>query len=620
MTFDILLVFGILTVVIILFISDRLRLDLVAIIAVLALILTGLLTPREALAGFSDPVVIIIAGLFVVGAGLFETGVAGSLGKWLGRVAGTRESTLIVVIMLVVAILSAFISSTGTVAIFLPVVVSLAANAGISPSRLLIPLAYGSLLGGMLTLIGTPPNIIVSNHLAGQGREPFHFFAFMPVGLTMLTVSMIFMLLIGRRLLPKRRSSGADAVRNGTAYGSQNLSIRELAEIYGLTKTFFQLRVQRQSPMISQSLGQLSIRSLYGVNMLAVGEGSNQNKTLSRARPVTADTVFHTHDILYVQGNPVQVKHLAQTLQLDMLPTHKSDERRLTEEQGIVEVLLTPRSRLIGKTITQTRFRDTYNINVLAIMRFGKAIQSSISTVPLEFGDTLLVGGAWDRIDALCEDQQDFVVISQPREMPERRTRKERAPHALVILLGMLVLMTTGLTPTVTAVLLAAVAMVLTGCVTMEETYRTMNWESIILIAGMLPMATALEQTGGVELIATVLTDNFGAWGPLAVMAGLFTLTSAFSQFISNTATTVLMAPIAFQAALKLDADPVTFLMTVAVAASTAFATPIASPVNALVLGPGGYRFADFALIGVPLQLLLLVTTLFVVPFFFPFG
>lgn len=615
MTFDILLVFGLLAVTIILFVGDWLRLDLVALMAVLALMLTGLLTPEEALAGFADPIVLIIAGLFVVGTGLFQTGVASLLGQWLGQVAGTTELKLMGIIMLVVALLSAFISSTGTVAIFLPVVVSLATNANLSPSRLLIPLAYGSLLGGMLTLIGTPPNIIVNNQLLDQGREPFNFFAFTPIGLVMLAVSVGFMLLVGRRLLPTRQLS-TSAERSGNK--TQGLPIRELAEMYGLSSTVFQLWVRSDSSLINQSLAQLALRSHYGVNVLAVANRSAPNQSPDKAHPVHAETVFAAYDTVYVQGNREQVERLAQTQHLDVLPATEQVEQRLTEEQGIVEVLLTPRSRLIGQTIEQSRLRDTYHVTILAIMRLGTSIESAISTTPLRFGDTLLVGGEWRNIDALCADDQDFVVISQPREKPQRQPVTGRAWIAVAILLGMLILMTTGLTPTVTAVLLAAVAMVLTRCVTMEEVYRTMSWESVILIAGMLPMATALEQTGGIELIATGLTDSLGGWGPLAVMAGLFVLTSVFSQFISNTATTVLVAPIAFQAALSLEVEPRTFLMTVAVAASTAFATPIASPVNTLVLGPGGYRFADFARVGILLQLLLLVTTLLVVPFFFP--
>lgn len=613
MTSDTLLVFAILGAVILLFLSERFRLDLVALMAVLALTLTGLLTPAEALAGFSDPTVLIIAGLFVVGGGLLQTGVAAALGARISRLAGTNPVTLLAVIMVTVAVLSAFMSSTGTAAIFLPVVVSLAWNARLSPSKLLIPLAIASLIGGMLTLIGTPPNIVVSSYLAEQGLAPFGFFQFTPVGLVMLALGLGFMILVGQRLLPERGQRPA-----GEAGAEDAPSVNDLIAAYGLADEFFRLRVRRNSLLIGQRLAQANLGAHYGVIVLDVQSWPPDEPLPTPPRPTTPDTYIDEHDILRVQGHAQDIARLTREQSLTIRPSEEMGGRYLSGELGVVEVLLTPRSRLNGQTVVEAHFREKYGVNVLGLMRRGEPLDGSINATRLRFGDALLVQGTWQQIELLRSERRDFVIVGQPQEMIEMRTASGKAPLALLIMLGMLLVMTLGLLPTVTAVLLAAVLMVGSGCLSMEDAYANMNWESVVLIAGMLPIATALQKTGGVDVIAQGLTASLGDIGPLALMAGLFLLTSLFSQFISNTATTVLVAPIAFQAAAALGLSPYPILMTVAVAASTAFATPIASPVNTLVLGPGAYRFGDFARVGLPLQFLILLATLLIVPLLFP--
>jgi len=613
---DTLLVFGILIATIILFMSERLRLDLVALFALLALMLTKLLTPAEALAGFADPIVLMIAGLFVVGGGLFQTGVAESLGIWLGRLAGKDEVRLVVVIMLVVAIFSAFMSSTGATAILLPIVVNLAWKAKINPSKLLMPLAFGSLIGGMLTLIGTPPNIVVSNQLASQGLEPFGFFTFTPVGLVMLVVGVIFMALLGRRMLSDRASRGA---AYASASETDSLSLSDLAEAYHLPDSLFRLRVRRNSPLIGFTLAEADLRSRYDVNVLEIQSWPDVQPKPAPARPVEPCTVLEPHDILHVQGAAEDVSRLAQEMVMGIRPVEDFGGRFLSKELGLVEVLLTPRSSLIGRTLQETRFRDKYNVTVLSIKRLGEQMGTEVATCRLRFGDTLLVQGTWEKIDLLREERRDLVIVGQPYEMIEAQRPTGRAPIAIAIMVGMLVLMTFSIVPAVTAVLLAAAAMVLTGCLTMDEGYNGINWQSIVLIAAMLPMATALEKTGGISLVANGLTSSLGQFGPLALMAGLFIITTVFSQFISNTAATVLIAPIAYQVAISLDLRPHAFLMVIAVAASASFATPIGSANNMLVLGPGGYRFSDFVKVGIPLQILIMLATLIVVPALFPF-
>jgi di/tricarboxylate transporter len=516
------LVFAVLAATILLFMSGRLRLDVVALLALLALGLTGVLTPAEAVAGFADPIVLMIAGLFVVGGALFETGVAARLGHLLGGVAGTSPARLTAAVMLTVALLSGFMSSTGAVAVMLPVVAAMAWDAGISPSRLLIPLAVGSLLGGMLTLIGTAPNIVVANQLAAEGYAPFRFFDFTPVGLVMLAAGVGFMVLFGGRLLPARAPATGPAAPDGIPA----LAAEELAQEYAVD---------------------------------AVGD-----------------------------------------------------------LQDLAELLITPRSRLIGQTAASVRFPERYGVTVLGFTRGGERVPEDALALPLRFGDMLLVTGPGRRLALLRGEGRDLVVVARSAgRLGEARLRGP-ALRALGILAVMMVLLTFDLVPGVVAVLLAAVAAVLTRTIEVEDAYRAINWESVVLIAAILPMATALEKTGGMGVLVDGLS-GVGTAGPLAMVAVLFLVTSVLSQVVSNTATTVLVAPVAFGAAVEMGVSPYPFLMTVAVAASTAFATPIASPVNTLVLGPGAYRFGDFLRVGAPLQALIFGLTLLVVPLLFPF-
>ena len=609
MTGGILLVLGLLLATILLFASDRLRMDFVAILVLLALMMSGLLAPKEALAGFGDPLVVLIAGLFVIGEGLFRTGVAFAIGNWLLGVAGNSETRLLVLLMLVVAGLSAFMSNTGAVAVFIPVALNLSTKANVPANRLLMPMAFSGSLGGMLTLIGTPPNLVVSNLLSREGMTPFNFFSFTPVGLLILVATIVFIVLIGRLLLPK------DGGPKGNA--QDRLSLEDLISAYGVKDQLFRLCVESDSPLVGQTLGQVQLRTRFDVIVIGL---ERQSRGKPVVMPALIQTEYSAGDIIYLAGTEQRVAELLRTLAGMRRLTFEAQQKQIVaQELGLAEVLLTPRSRLVGQTIKDAHFRERYGLSVLGILRMGQPMRGDFLATRLDFGDSLLVGGGWRHIDLLQAEQTDFSVLTIPREMDEVAPYRERAPWALAIVAGMLGLMTFDILPSVTAVLLAGLAMVLARCVTMEEAYKSINWQSIILIAGMLPMATALNKTGALELIVTGLVESLGTLGPLALMAGLFVLTSVFSQFISNTATAVLVAPIALGAATSMELSPYPFLMAVALAASTAFSTPMASPVNTLVLGPGGYRFNDFVKMGVPLQLLAMALTLLVVPLIFPF-
>ncbi len=600
------IVYAVLAITIAMFAIGRMRLDLVALLALLSLTLTGILTPGEALAGFSDPLVVMIAALFVVAAAVFRTGLAERFGRLLGRLAGTSRARATMVVMLGTGLLSAFVSTTGTVALMLPVVTLLARRARLSPSLLLLPLAVGALLGGLLTLIATPPNIIVSNQLVAAGYAPFGFFDFTPVGIVMLATGTAVLTLFGDRLLPTRapidRPVGADDV--ATVSGD------DLVRGY-FTGQIVRLRVAEESPLVGLSPAAAALRHRFRVNVVTIRRPRGASRVMERVQR-TGDEPLQIGDEIDVHATPDAVMQLLAEARLDLVGD------RSEPDAVLAEVLLPPRSRLIGQTLAEVRFRTRFGANVLAIRRNGAALDGDLATMPLHFADLLLVAGSPRRIEHLRREGGEFVVVAQARA-PERQGRLSRREGAtLLVLGGMLVLLTMEIVPAAVAVLLAAACLVLTRAVDMPEAYRQINWETVVLIAAILPMATALQKTGGMEAIVAQL-EPIGAAGPLAMLAALFVLTGTMSQLISNTATAALVAPLAIRAAEQMNVSPYPLLMAVAIAASTAFATPVATPVNMLVLGPGDYRFGDFARVGLPLQLLLGLITMLIVPMLFPF-
>lgn len=624
MTGDMWLTLAILAIAIVLFVTEWLRVDVVALGVVVTLMVTGLLSTSQALAGFSNPVVLIVASLFIVGGAVLQTGLASLIGQRILKIAGDRESRLILVIMLASGLLSGFMSDTGTVAVLLPAIVSLARTANLSPSKLLIPLSYGALLGGATTLIGTPPNIVVSDLLRENGESPFHFFSYTPVGAMMLAAGIAFIIAIGRRILPDRR--GKQSLQQ------QLLSPRELIDVYRLPDNLYRLRVPAGSNLSGKTVADSQFRQEFGVTVLEIRRTAQpqplvrfgdqqlvwQSDAADPVRP-TADTQIRDGDILIVQGEETAVKEAVAYWNLVMQPVQPADETALiNQEAGIAEVVLPPRSSLVGKTLVETRFGSTYKLTVLNINRPGQDGKLDLKETRLQFGDILLVQGYWNDILALKKAPQDFVVMGQPESMLGAPNRS-RAPAALAILAGMLIFLIAGVGSVATVSMAAGLMMVLTGCLSMDEAYAAIDWKSIVLIAGMLPMSTALEEVGLVSLAAENLTEHLGDFGPLVIMAGLFLVTSAFTQVISNTATAVLIAPIALATAREMAVAPQAFLMAVAIAASMAFASPVASPVNTLVMGAGEYRFVDYIKIGAPMVLLMLLVTLIGVPLLFPF-
>jgi di/tricarboxylate transporter len=623
MTLEMWIAVIILAAAVFLFVTEWIRVDVTALGVMLALMLTGLLSPEEAISGFSNSAVITIAALFVVGGAVFQTGLASAVGEKILTVAGTNQAQLTVVIMAAVAAMSTIMSSTGTVALLLPAIISLAASSKISASKLLIPLAFGSLVGGSATLIGTPPNLIVSDLLSENNLAPFRFFDFTPMGIALFTAGTLYMLFLGRRLLPDYRPK-QDVQRVETP--------EELVRIYRLPDNIFRLRVRRSSNVVGSTIMESQLGEKFQITVLEIQRPQEpkavarlgdrrlviQNDGAESISP-TPDTLLQANDILVVQGATSDVTHVSARLNLGVQPVEAEDDYSLiSSEVGMAEILLPPRSALIGKTLVGTRFGSTYRLTVLGIRRPGSEGSLDIKNTRLQFGDTLLVQGPWQNILDLRSQRRDFIVMGQPETMAGAPARA-KAPIALAILAGMVLIMVTNWLPITTTSLLAAVAMILTGCLTIDDAYDSINWRSIVLIAGMLPMSIALERVGLVSLVASWLTESIGAYGPLALLAGVFVLTSLFTQILSNTATTVLVAPIALASATQLGVDPHALLMGVAIAASMAFATPVASPVNTLVMGAGSYRFSDYMKVGTPLLLLTLIISLIILPLLFPF-
>ncbi|MFO7539897.1 MAG: SLC13 family permease [Chloroflexota bacterium] len=627
--------FVILGLTILLFIHGKLRSDLVALISLLALFLAEVLTAEQTLAGFSDSTVILIAALFIVGEGLSRTGVTAWMGNQVLQLAGKSKVRLLVVLILGTAVLSAFISNTGTVATLLPAVVAAAWRIGSVPSKFLMPLAFAANSGGLLTLTGTPPNIVVADALAGAGYRPFGYFEYAYIGIPLLLCTVTYMSLIGRKLLPSRNADQRPV--------DLTQSIGEFATTFGLKEDLFYLRVRLASKLVGQTLAEAALGRDYNVSVLRVDrrQGAEENEPAANGRftrireqleqlqpdpeqtPVPgAGTTIHSQDRLLVKGSREDVRRLAIDTNLGMQVVEEDSDalshELLSTEIGIAEVLLTLRSQYIGRSLADVRFADKFRVQVLGIWRGDKAIMGA--NVHLKFGDMLLVRGRWDDIDLLRNESRNFVVVGSPEALSRQVVElSPRSLFAILVLVGMVTMMVTGVVPTVIAALIAAVAMVLGGCLSMGQVYRSIGWQSVVLIAAMIPMSTALRVTGGAELMASGLVASLGTISPLALLAGIFVLTAAFSQVINNTATSVLVAPIVLQASLEMGVSPHPLLMAVAVSASTAFLTPIGTTTNLMVLTAGGYKFTDYMKVGGPLMLLFLLISILLIPLIWPF-
>lgn len=592
------------------FVWGRIRSDLVALCALLALLLLNILEPSEALAGFSNSVVIMMVGLFVVGAAIFRTGLAKMISSKLLRLAGANEDLLLIVVMLATALVGTFVSNTGTVAVMIPIVVSMAASAGISARRYLMPLAFASSMASF-TLISTPPNLVIQEILVEAGFEPLGFFAFAPSGLAGLLFGMLF-LFFSSKLLVK-----PEELSNATRHKGR--SITELVEEYNLRNQSYKLRVPSESTLVGQTLAELQIPARYEVTIGKIVK-QQPRSIFARGNELSPGPKVRIEegDLFYCYGEEQHIQRFIADYQL-VLEKHRQLSTNM-QEFGYAEVFVMPNSSLVNRSIAEIRFREKYQVMVLGIQRQNEYLSHIIKDIPLRAGDAMLIHGKWEDIAKLADQQHDMVLVGQPLNEAAKVTLDQKAPIAGVIMLVMVLAMAFNVVAAVTAVLLAAVAMLLTGCLrNMEEAYSSINWESVVLIGAMLPMSTAFEKTGAAGLISDLLVAQLGGSSPYLLLAGVYFATSTLTIFVSNTATAVLFAPIALQAALSAGVSPYPFLFAVAVGASMCFASPFSTPPNALVMNAGRYSFFEYVKIGLPLQISMGILMVFFLPWVYPF-
>ncbi len=599
----------------------KIRSDIVALCCLLALVLTNVLTPAEALAGFSNSVVIMIAALFIVGGAIAQTGLAGAVSNRLLKLAGNSSYKLFLLVMLVTAFIGTFLSNTGTVAMLMPIVVSMAVKSNTSASRLLMPMAYASSIGGMMTLIGTPPTLIMHDTLIGAGYEGLQFFTTLPVGLILLVLGVLLLWPLSKMLDKKDKRGHDDRTTVKTP--------EQLASDYLLIDNLYRIEVKKDSPIIGKKLSELDLTKRYSlvISEIHIPSPSPLSRSIRAVLP-EAGTIVNENDVLYILGEYDNVLSFVEDNCLAFVDNQIDEQFERPKfggkfkfnEIGMAEVVILQNSRLHNRLVKESQFRNNYNVNILSIQRKDNFIIRNIKDVKMQSGDMLLVQGTWEDIDRLSHLEKDVVVIGQPQTEASKITLDHKAPYAAIVLILMVLAMVFNWLPPVIAVLIAAVLMVLGGCFrTVKDAYRTINWESVILFAGMMPLATAMEKTGTSAFVTNGIVDLVGSLGPYAVLSGIMVATSILTMFISNTATAILFAPIGLQAALSMGLSPYPFLIGVAVAASMCFASPFATPPNAMIMSAGKYNFMDYIKVGLPLQLIFLIVMIIMLPIIFPF-
>lgn len=593
-----------------LFVQNKVRMDVIALLVMLFFCLTGILSVQEVFAGFSDPNVILIALLFIVGEGLVRTGVAYQVSEWLMKAANNSETKVLILLMLAVAGLGAFMSSTGVVAIFIPVVLVICQQMKISPKRLMMPLSVAGLISGMMTLIATAPNLVVNAELVRVHAGRFSFFSFTPIGLLVLAFGIVYML-VARRWLSSSDEKNMETV--------DRHSIEDLIESYHLHDRIKRFVVKTGSSFIGKPVEELHLRSNYGLNILAI-------ERWKRFRPVflaasLGKTEIKEKDILVIDiANPdLDLNELCRLLNLEQAEIRSQNFNEQAKSIGMAEITPIPEASAIGKSAVELRFRSRYGLNIIGIKRNGELLQGNLVEEPFQLGDMLLVVGDWKLIQQLREATKSFFILNYPSEIDKAVPARSQAWHAIFSIVTMVALMVTGIVPNVIAALIACLMLGKFRCVDAKSAYGSVHWATLILIIGMMPFSIALQKTGGVNLVVDFMIHTVGTMGKHWMLISLFVLCAVVGLFISNTATAILMAPIAITMAQQLGLSPVPFAMTVAIASSAAFMTPISSPVNTMVLGPGNYQFSDFVKIGVPFTLLVMLITVFVVPVLFPF-
>ncbi|MEA1049681.1 SLC13 family permease [Lamprobacter modestohalophilus] len=608
MPIDLLMVLLLLALAIGMFAINKPRVDMVALIMLVTLPFTGVITMNEALAGFSNPNIVLIGAMFVIGDALARTGVARTIGDWLVQRGGNSSWKLLVLLMLAVGVLGSVMSSTGVVAIFVPIVLRIASRSGIAPAQLMMPMAYAALISGMMTLVATSPNLVINYELMRTGTDGFDFFSFTPFGLPILLIATLYMLFARRWLRAPSAEDEAERLRP---------NLVNLVERYALGSREYRLRVKPRSPLLGRRLGELNLTNRIGARIIVI------ERRVGRARrllPQSDDAILEVGDVLLVDldDDSIDVESLARDYGVELLPrsgTYFSDR---AQDVGLVEVMLPYQSTFVGKTVSEAEAIGQADLTVVGMRRRRGALEPRhLRAKVLKAGDTLLLVGLWKTIRRLRKDERELVLLNLPQEFDEYLPAAKRAPFAVFTLLIVITLMATEIIPNVQAALIGCLLMGLFRCIDIEQAYRSIQMKSLIMIVGMMPFALALDRTGGVDMAADALVAAIGGAWPHLILATLFAITVLLGLFIVNTANAVLLIPIALAVAEELQASPYPFAMIVALAASAAFMTPI-SPINTLVTTAGNYRISDFIRIGLPLTLIIMAVSVAMVPWLLP--
>ena len=590
----------------------RIRSDVVALCSMVALVLTGVITPEEGLAGFSNSVVIMIAGLFIVGGAITQTGLARLISNKVLSLAGESDLRLFYLVILVTIIVGLFVSNTGTVAILMPIVVTIAAQSGVDARRLLMPMAFACSISGMMTLIGTPPTLIVHNSLIESGHEGLQFFTTLPVGLVILLICGALLRPLSK-LLTSSKETAVDTKR-------MRKSPEQLSSQYNLLEDLYRLRIEEGSFLRKKTLAELDLTGRFHCSVIGV-KGVHLG---ARATVPTAETMLHRGFVLHVSGAYEDVQRLAEEACLTFLDDEQEGQRTFSgrlsfSEYGLAEVVVKHGSRLVGRRISDTDLRQTYGISVVGLQRNRSYITHRLSRATLQEGDMLLLQGTWEDIERLGAQETDLILLGEPATEASKAIICERGPVAAVIIFLMILAMIFNWLPPVMAVLVADILLILTRCFrSVKDAIGTISWESVILFAAMIPLATAMDNTGLSSMISGGIVSGLGTYGPYAVLVGIMLGTQLLTTFISNTATAVLFAPIALQAASAIGVSPVPFMIGVSVAASMCFMSPFATPPNAMVMSVGKYSFMDYVRVGLPLQVIVIAAMVWLLPLFYP--
>lgn len=605
-----------------LFLWGKIRSDLVALMALLALTISGVLSADEAISGFANPIILMLAGLFIISGAITQTGLAKTLSTKLLHTAGDNELKLFTLTMIVAAVFGSFMSNAGTATLLLPIVFGMTREANLSARRFLMPMAFAASMGGMMTLIGTPPVLIVNNVLIENNYPELGFFTVFPIGLVLLIVGLFFLWNSSKILMlnEKKRSSGFGEAKSPT----------ELIREYQLAANLFRIKMNPESPMVGHKLKELNITQLYNISIIEIrriSQGSGVFLKSIQHKLAEADSILNGDDVIYVTGAFQDIKRFADENNLTLMESSQAEIGKKSAVQemkfddiGVAEAVVLSSSKLVNKQVRDSGFRNRYGVNILGIKRKNEYLLNKVQFEKIQSGDSLLIQGAWTNIDELDNEESDLVVVGKPSEEATKVTIAHKATTAAIILVAMVVSIIFKLLEPVLAISTAAILMILTGCFrNIEAAYNTIRWQTIFFFAAMIPMATAMDKTGTFSLITRVLIDTFDGFGPHVLLAAFYFAALLVTTFVSNATSVILFAPIAIQTAQEMNISPYPFLFAVATASVMCLASPYSSPPNSIVMSPGGYSFGDYIKVGLPLQLIYMIVMVILLPIIYPF-